>query len=64
MPAELAVPSSTRRAATHRKFRSIGGQGAGVANDIGFTHGWALGFGTIHYTRDRGRTWGQYTFQG
>lgn len=38
--------------------------GTGKLETIDFTNGWALGFGVIHYTRDRGRTWGKYTFQG
>lgn len=36
--------------------------GTGKLETIDFTNGWALGFGTIYYTRDRGRTWGKYTF--
>ena len=36
--------------------------GTGKVETIDFTNGWALGFGTIYYTRDRGRTWGKYQF--
>ena len=41
---------------------ATGDFGFGRVETIDFTNGWALGFGTIHYTRDRGRTWGKYTF--
>lgn len=36
--------------------------GTGKLETIDFTNGWALGFGAIYYTRDRGRTWGKYAF--
>jgi len=41
----------------------IGDFGTGKLETIDFTNGWALGFGTIYYTRDRGRTWGKYAFE-
>jgi photosystem II stability/assembly factor-like uncharacterized protein len=37
--------------------------GTGKVETIDFTNGWVLGFGTIHYTHDRGRTWGTYAFK-
>jgi photosystem II stability/assembly factor-like uncharacterized protein len=45
-----------------RVVAPTGDFGFGKVETIDFTNGWALGFGTIHYTRDRGRTWGKYTF--
>ncbi|HVF06756.1 MAG TPA: YCF48-related protein [Frankiaceae bacterium] len=42
---------------------STGDFGFGKVETIDFTNGWALGFGAIHYTRDRGLTWGKYVFK-
>ena len=45
-----------------RVIAPVGDFGFGKVETIDFTNGWALGFGAIHYTRDRGRTWGKYAF--
>ena len=45
-----------------RVIAPTGDFGTGKVETIDFTNGWALGFGSIYYTRDRGRTWGKYAF--